>query len=113
RAARSRCVGSQTCGLTSESHPEDAEARLRYGLLERQRQPQREAAARVDRVDDAIVPQPRGGVIRIALFFVLLADRRLEGRLFFRAPGATLGFDGVAAHRRQDVRGLLATHDGD
>src|SRR6185295_5526573 len=108
RAARSRCVGSQTCGLTSESHPEDAEARLRNGLFERQRQPQREAAARVDRIDDAIVPQPRGGVIRITLLLVLLADRGLEGRLFFRAPGAALGFDGIAAHRRENVRGLLA-----
>src|SRR6476469_7229787 len=112
RAVLPRCVCSWSW-LTFESHTEDAEARLRDGLFERQREPQRETAARVDRIDDAIVPQPRGGVVRIALLLVLRADRRLEGSLFLGAPCAALGLDRVTAHGREHVRGLLAAHDGD
>ena len=37
--------------------------------------------ARVGRVDDAVVPQPGGGVVGMALRLVLRADRRLEGLL--------------------------------
>src|SRR4051794_1966559 len=95
------------------SHPEDAEARLGYGLLERDREPEREAAARVDGIDHAVVPEAGRRVIRIALPFVLRVNRRLESRLFLRAPGATLAFDDVAAHGREHVGGLFAAHARD
>src|SRR5215510_2625604 len=95
------------------SHAEDAEARLGYGLFEAERETQRETAARVDGIDDAVVPEPRGGVVRIALFFVLLADRRLECGLFLGAPRAALALDGVAAHGGQHVGGLLAADHRD
>ena len=42
------------------------------------REPEREHPPRVERVDDAVVPQPRGRVVRAALALVAFADRRLE-----------------------------------
>src|SRR5256885_727474 len=61
------------------SHAEHAEARVLYGSVARGRQAQRQHAARVGRVDDAIVPQARRRVIGVALILVLLADGGLEG----------------------------------
>ena len=66
------------------SHAEDAELRRRDRRVERRRQRQAEHAARLRRIDDAVVPQPRGGVVRMALRLVLRADRRLERLLFLR-----------------------------
>ena len=40
------------------------------------REGQRQHIPGLRRGDDAVVPQPRGGVIGVALAFVLLADRR-------------------------------------
>src|SRR5580704_18545015 len=85
---------------TGTSHPEDAVA----GRLERgvgghgQREP--EDPAGVGRVDDPVVPQPGGRVVRVALVLVLLADVGLV------AADATT--DGG-----QYARGLVAAHDGD
>src|SRR6476646_9090530 len=81
--------------------------------MPRRRQPQRQHAPGVGRIDDAVVPEPRSGVIRIALLFVLLADRRLERFFFLRAPVPALAFDAVALDRRQHAGGLLAAHDAD
>ena len=38
-------------------------------------QRQAQHAARVERIDDAIVPEPRRGIVRMSLALVLLADR--------------------------------------
>ena len=43
------------------------------------------------RVDHAVVPQAGGGVVRVALVLVLLADGRLEGFFVVLAPDAALG----------------------
>src|SRR5688572_7914031 len=95
------------------SHSEYAEAGFWNGLPQLDAQSQRQAHARVDRVDDTIVPEPRGGVIGIALRLVLLANRRLERRFFVAAPRSTLAFDDVAPHGGQHVGSLLAAHDAD
>src|SRR4029078_9912555 len=68
---------------------------------------------RLARQDDAVVPQPRGGVVRIALFLVLRADRRLEGVFVRRAPFPAVGLDVVALDGRQHRGGLLAAHHRD
>src|SRR4029453_3896724 len=74
-------------------------------------QPQRHAG--VSRIDDAVIPQPGAGVIGMALVLVLIADRRLEGLLFLRAPGLPLRFHAVAADLGQHAGGLLSPHHGD
>src|SRR5688572_17757894 len=94
-------------------HAEHAEARLRNRLPRRQAETEGETHAGVGRVDDTIVPEPRRGVIRIALQLVLFADRRLESGFFFGAPCTALRLDGVAAHRREHVGSLLTSHDAD
>src|SRR5205814_7676582 len=61
----------------------------------------------------AVVPQPRRGVIGIALAFILRADGAAELVLFLRRPALALGLDNVAADLAQHHGGLLAAHHGD
>ncbi len=82
---------------SSGSHAKDAERALGHRRVRRGREAEREHAARVERVDDAVVPEPRGRVVRVAL--------RLVG-------GADLVRIGIADHR-QHRRRLLAAHHGD
>src|SRR3954467_9979117 len=100
------------CSMAREvmSHAEDAEVRRLLGRVARHREREAEDAARVRRVDDAIVPEARGGVIGVALALVLLADRRLELLLLVLRPGALLRLDAVAPHGGEHAGGLLAAH---
>src|SRR5690606_39618015 len=104
------CVAAAAGAL----HPEHAIARRSFDRgVEAGRDAQSKHAARVGRVDDAVVPQPRGRVPGAALGFVLLADRGLEGVLLLGAPAAAARLDAIALHRGQHARGLLAAHDTD
>src|ERR1700687_1570353 len=94
-------------------HPKDAEARFLDGRIEARGECESEHATRIDGIDDTIVPEPRGGVIRVALALVLVANRRLEGFLFFLGPRPALRLHAVAFHAGQNGGGLLAAHDGD
>ena len=68
-------------------HPEDAEART---VLDRRFETGGEGEAQhvagLDRVDHAVVPQARGGVVGIALVLVFLADGGLEFLRLFLGP---------------------------
>src|SRR5690348_13823555 len=92
--------------MTWWSHPEDAEARRLDRCIQGGGEGEAEDAARVYRVDDAVVPETRGGVVGMALGFVLGADWRFERFLLLRRRFA-------AAHLRQHHRGLLAAHHRD
>ena len=70
------------------SHPEDAELGRPDRLVHRRRQAERQRRARVGRIEDAVVPQPRRRVVGMALAVVLLADRLLEGLLLVLRPAA-------------------------
>ena len=94
-------------------HPEYAEARVFDRGVERGRQRQAQHAARVGRGDDAVVPQARGGVVRMAFALVLLADGRLERVFLGRRPVAAARLDAVALDGGQHAGGLLAAHDRD
>src|SRR5262249_30869622 len=78
-------------------HAEDAEAGLRDRRVERGGDAEGEHASGVERVDDPVVPQPRGRVVGVALLLVLRTD---------------LVRVGVADHREHG-RSLLAAHHGD
>src|ERR1700735_3646081 len=95
------------------SHAEHAETRVLDERIHRRRQPETEHVAGLRRVDHAIVPQARAGVIRMALRFVLVADRRFERLFLFRRPRAALAFDTIATHGSQHRSGLFSTHHGD
>ena len=85
-------------------HPEHAELRpFGNGGVQRRGEGDPQHVAGLRGIDDAIVPQPRGRVIRVALLLVFGADRRLEGfRLFGRPVGR------VTVNGRQHARRLLA-----
>src|SRR5262249_20823605 len=72
-----------------------------------------EYCAGVDRVDDAVVPDARGGIVGMALALVLLADRRLERFVIRGAPAAALRLRRLLTKEPQHARGLLAAHDRD
>src|SRR6476619_4760375 len=95
------------------SHPEDAVARRRQRCAARsRREPQAEHSAGIGRIDNAVVPEPGGGVIRRALLLVLGANRRGERLLLLARPRATAGLDAIPAYGRQNGRRLFAAHDG-
>ena len=51
------------------------------------REREAEDAAGLGRLHDAVVPEPGGGVVGVALLLVLPPQRRLEGLLLLPAPG--------------------------
>src|SRR3712207_3138548 len=67
--------------IAARSHAEDAEACLGDRRPGTQREAQRERLARVDRVEDAVVPEAGRGVVGAALVLVLGERGRLERRL--------------------------------
>src|SRR5512139_528504 len=113
RSAISPRLATSRVEMVMSSHPEDAVRRRGDRGVGGSGEAHAEHAAGVDRVDHAVVPQPRGGVVRRALRLVLLPDRGLEVLLLVRGPLTALGLDAVAADRREDGGGLLATHDRD
>src|SRR5690625_3988864 len=86
--------------------------RIGWGVLGRGER-EAEDAAGVGGIDDTVIPEACRGVIRMALGFVLLAQRLLEGFLLLLAPLVALALDAVALDGGQDARGLFATHDRD
>src|SRR4051794_6383190 len=83
RGRRTRGIGGEddppsswrtTNDAKRRSHAKHAERRLRDRRVQRSRDAEREHASRVERVDDAVVPQARGRVVRVALRLVLRAD---------------------------------------
>src|SRR5438045_5041373 len=99
--------------VTLPLHAEDAEARLLLWSAARHGEREAQHAAGIRGIDDAVVPEPRGGVVGVSLALVLVADRRLEGLLLVLRPGALPGLDAVALHGGEHRGRLLATHDRD
>src|SRR5438270_11849679 len=96
-------------GRPPPSHPKYAELRpVRNWRVQRGGEGEAEDVARLRGVDDAVVPQPGGRVPRIALRFIIVADRLLEGFRLFGRP-----FVGVAVDGGEDAGGLLSAHDAD
>src|ERR1700722_12350896 len=89
-------------------HPENAVGHRRKRRPAAGGQGQAERGAGLHRVDDAVVPEPGGGVVRVSLLFVLGPDRGLERLFVLLAPVVT---ELVPPDRGQHRRGLLAAHD--
>src|SRR5665213_1438360 len=95
------------------SHAEHAEARLGNRYRKTCGQSQAEAHAGIGRVDDAVVPEPCGGVVGMPLLLVLGAYGCGKLRLFVCTPLTAPGADRVPPHGRQHARRLLPAHDAD
>src|SRR5574343_165892 len=104
---------SRAVNMVCSLHPEDAELRFFGRCIHRGGKAEAEHAAGICRIDDAIVPEARRGVVGVALRLVLLADRCLEGGLFVGAPGLASGFDAVALDSGQHAGCLFAPHHRD
>ena len=74
-------------------HPEDAETGRRDRCIQTRRQPQRQDLPGIGRIDDAVIPQPRRGVVGVSLPVILFANRRRELRFFLGAPGGSFGLE--------------------
>src|SRR5437764_460225 len=61
----------RTDWLMTPSHPEDAELGLADRLVHGRRQAERQRQPRIDRIEDAVVPNARRGVVRLPLAVVL------------------------------------------
>src|SRR5688500_479082 len=66
------------------SHSKDAEPRLRDRRVERSGEAQGQRLARPRRIQDAVIPQPRRGVVGGSFALVLLQDGRADVLLLFR-----------------------------
>src|SRR3954452_14079303 len=84
-------------GPSARSHPEHAETRLWNRRMEGRLDAHGEHAARVERIDDAVVPEAGRREVSRAFAFVGLEDGPLEGVAFFVR-------DESAADGRQDSR---------
>ena len=87
--------------------------RFRNRRVIRRRDSERERLSCVHRVQDAIVPEPGGGVVGRPFAFVLVEDRTADGLLLFGAERLALARELVALHGGQHASGLLSTHDRD
>src|SRR5579883_1676680 len=95
------------------SHPEETEACVLLRRIAHGRETEAEDPARLERIDHAIVPEPRRGVIRMALALVLVADRLLERLLLLCRPTAARRLELSALDGGEHAGGLLPAHDGD
>src|SRR3954452_11868023 len=95
------------------SHPEDAVAEFAQRCVGARGEGETEHGAGLRGVDHAVVPEAGGGVVRVALVLVLLADRRLERLFLLGRPLLAAGLEPVAADLGQHAGRLLAAHHRD
>src|SRR5436190_5418446 len=117
RFARARDDGTEIPGAWRHvSHPPDAEgARFqRTDLrLAADRQAEGQHLAAVARIDQSVVPQPRGRVPGHGFGIDSLDDVLLHGFELLALDGPALALELLLGDDRHDFRGLLAAHDGD
>src|SRR5437763_10784975 len=94
-------------------HPEDAKLRLLNRCVVRDRKAEAEVGAGVGGIDDAVVPEARGRVVRRTFRLVFLQHGIGDGALFLGAQLLARARELIAFHRRQHARGLLASHHAD
>src|SRR5690349_2242050 len=82
------------------SHPEQAEAGVGQGRACHDVEGEAEPIPCVGGIDDAVVPQPCGGVVGLALGLVLVADGLLESAALIGGPSLTTGRELILLHGR-------------
>src|SRR5437667_11038327 len=85
------------CSLTL--HPENAEPGFFDRRIERRGEGEAEKAPRLGRIDDAVVPQPRARVVRMALALILCPDGVFK-RFFILIGLETSAYSRQAAGRQ-------------
>src|SRR5215469_14134581 len=103
------CRSTRSVSNVMRSHPEDAEARRRQRRVRGRGDAEGEHRARVGRIDDAVIPQPRGGIVRIAFCLVFVKDRTGELVLLFFRHRAAARAERFHADGQQDARRLRSS----
>src|SRR5262245_27679434 len=80
------------------SHAEHGRMPIGDRRVQRRRQRERQRAARLPRIDDAVVPEPRRGKQRVPLGLVFLEDRRPHPVLFVGGQLLSLLLELVPLH---------------
>ena len=100
--------------VLTASHPEHAPARRPLDDVRvHRRERDAEHAARVAWVDDAVVPDPRGGEERVRLPVDLVLDGLSDLRIGLLVEGLARALGRRAAHDREHARELLGAHHRD
>src|ERR687897_23110 len=97
----------------SKSHPEYAVARLFERRVRGSGETQSQDHPGVHRVYNAVVPEPRGGVVGVPFRLVLLEDGPLELLALLVGHLLCLSREVVLLNGEEDVRGLLPPHNAD
>src|SRR3954449_11815433 len=113
RTAISPRLATSTVSNIRSSHPEDAVAELAQRRVGARGEGEPEHGAGLRGIGHTVVPEAGGGVVRVALVLVLLADRRLERLFLLRRPLPAAGLGTVAADLGQHAGRLLAAHHRD
>src|SRR5262249_56444885 len=112
RTSRQRCHAPRTratrARLPARSHPKDAEPCPRHRRMQRGGDAEAEHVARLERVEDAVVPEACGGVVGAPLGLVLGADRCGETLLLVGRERLSPGGQPLAPHGAKPLRRLLA-----
>src|SRR5215469_8313038 len=94
-------------------HAEEPETRVLVRRVAHGCERERQDPPCLQRIDHAIVPEPRRSVVGMALALVLLANRLFESILLLGRPTAARSLELSALHGGEHARGLLAAHHGD
>mmetsp|Transcript_77305 Transcript_77305/g.230302 ORF Transcript_77305/g.230302 Transcript_77305/m.230302 type:complete len:204 (-) Transcript_77305:2497-3108(-) len=113
-ACTSNSHHSQKMGDRSPSHPEHAVLPIHDRRVQRDRDAPCKVLAGVTRVDDAVVEDGRGRMVRRGVGLESLHNGRLHGVNLLLGQGRqTLTLPLTVLHVRDHACGLLSTHDGD
>src|ERR1700736_757114 len=97
--------------MEEQLHSEYTERIVGIGCVQRRGDAQGQHVARINRVDDAIVPHTRRAVIGAALICIFVQDRLLKGGLLLGCHCLATCGQAIFAHRGEHVCSLLAAHD--
>src|SRR4051794_41985945 len=103
RTAISPRLATRTVSNIRSSHPEDAVAELAQRRVGARGEGEPEHGAGLRGIDDAVVPEAGGGVVRVTLVIVMLTGRRLARPFIPGPPLPAAGPQPLAAHRRPDA----------
>src|SRR4030095_68222 len=100
-------------GDESALHSEDAKTRIRNRRVERRRQAERQRLTRLDGIEDAVIPESRGGVVGRSFAVVFFEDGIADRLLVFGRQRLAFTRGLIALARGGAPRRLIATHDRD
>src|SRR5579859_6286873 len=101
---------NKECCRISMLHSENTKWRVGHWRIKRSGYPQGKHCARVKGIDNTVVPESSGAVVRITFGLVFVEDGLFERDLFLLAHLFTTSRQTFLAHRCQYTGGLFTAH---